>query len=37
MGVWRDSSQPRIEETDAVGNCKQLEKGWIEDRRLAPP
>jgi hypothetical protein len=27
MGVWRDSSQLRIEETDAVGNCKQLEKG----------
>ena len=30
MGVWRDSSQPRIEETDAVGNCKQLEKDRLK-------
>ena len=30
MGVWRDSSQPRIEKTDAVGNCKQLEKDRLK-------
>src|ERR1700693_5544126 len=35
MGVWRDSSQPRFEETGGVGNCKRSRE--IENRRLAPP
>jgi hypothetical protein len=35
MGVWRDSTQPRLEETGGVGNCKRSRE--IENRRLAPP
>jgi hypothetical protein len=27
MGGWRDSSQPNIEETGTVGNCRRNENG----------
>jgi hypothetical protein len=27
MGVWRDSSQPRFEETGVIGSCKRSKKG----------